>query len=85
MLIPHPSFTTPVTDYVSRRLTPGIKHAPDSVISLARFRLDALDGYGDAYEHVDLPKANANSVGMAARSGLFTKLKNLIISLPGLA
>ncbi|WP_295748675.1 hypothetical protein [Undibacterium sp.] len=84
MLIPHLLFTTPVSDYVSRRLAPNIKHAPDTIESLGRFRLDALDGYTDAVQ-VDLAQRNAPRTHAPARSGLFAKLKSLATSLPRLA
>jgi hypothetical protein len=84
MLIPHLSFTTPVSDYVSRRLAPSLKHAPDTIESLGRFRLEALDGYSDT-AHVDLVQINSARTHAPARSGLFSKLKSLATSLPRLA
>jgi hypothetical protein len=81
MLIPHLLFTTPVSDYVSRRLAPNIKHAPDTIESLGRFRLDALDGYGDA-PHVDCAQANSARSKTTVQSGVFAKLKSLVFSLP---
>ena len=84
MLIPHLLFTTPVSDYVSRRLVPNIKHAPDTIESLGRFRLDALDGYTDA-PHADLAQRNAARTHASARSGIFAKIKRLATSWPRLA
>ncbi|WP_422945176.1 hypothetical protein [Undibacterium sp. Ren11W] len=83
MLIPHLLFTTPVANYVNRRLVPNLKHAPDTIESLGRFRLDALDGYGDAHNHADLAQKNSG-MNKSVKFGVFKKLKNLAVFLPRL-